>query len=198
MFERGRALARHELGDLARPEVADLDLSAHDIDTGARGVHGHAELCALDHGGEIGGLDLEMFDVALLDLKQDRAGPLDDRGRQCFLLFGGQPDHRIRRNQDAFLSARQEYAAIAARAYGIAWLEIVLGLKRRLLHVSVCDPDLAGRFADRPCAALSGECPRCSRKCKYRCDQTQKHAGHPDNPFVRTRRPQGIRQKIQY
>ena len=144
MFERGRALASHELGDLARPEVADLDLSAHDLDTGTRGVHGHAELCALDHGGEIGGLDLEMFDAALLDVEQDRTGPLDDRGRQCFLLFGGQPDYRIRRNQDAFLAAQQEHAAVAARPYCIAWLEIVLGLKRCLLHVAARDPDLAG------------------------------------------------------
>jgi len=119
----GRALARHELGDLG-PDLKSLtfDLSRHDIDTGARGVHGHAELCALDHGGEIGGLDLEMLDVALLDTQAGSSRPAGRSWSSMLLLFGGQPRSPNSAQSRCFLSARQEYAAIAARAYGIAWL----------------------------------------------------------------------------
>ena len=69
-------LAGHHLRDLAGLEVGNLDLAADDVDGGAGGAHGDAELCALDDGGEVGRLDLEMLDVLLLDLEQDRASLL--------------------------------------------------------------------------------------------------------------------------
>src|ERR1700746_1619043 len=47
---------------------------------------------ALHHCGQIGRLDLEMLDVALLDLEQDRTGLLQDRGRHPVLLLGRQAD----------------------------------------------------------------------------------------------------------
>ena len=88
MGESGRMLSRHHLRDLARPEIGDLDLSADDVDAGVAGVDGDAKLRALDDRGEIGRLDLEMLDVALFHLEQDRTGLLHDRRRQSFLLLG--------------------------------------------------------------------------------------------------------------
>ena len=62
-----------------------------------------AELRALHDGGEIRRLDLEMLDVALLHLEQDRAGLLDDGGRHPVFAFLGNADRRIRRDQDGLL-----------------------------------------------------------------------------------------------
>ncbi len=86
-------LARHDLRNLARPEVGDFDLATGHVDAGARGIHGDAKLRSLDHGGEVGGLDLKVLDVALFDLEQDRTGLLQDRRRQPVLLLGRQPNH---------------------------------------------------------------------------------------------------------
>ena len=93
MREGGRGLSRHHLGDLTRPEIGDLDLSPDHVDASAGAADGDAKLRALDDRGEIGGLDLEMLDVALFHFEQDRAGLLDDRGRLPVFLFERQSDH---------------------------------------------------------------------------------------------------------
>ncbi len=89
-------LASHHLSDLARFEICHFNLTADHVDSGLAGVDGDAELRALHHGGEVGGLDLEMLDVALFNVEQDRAGLLHDRRRQSFLFLGGDADHGIR------------------------------------------------------------------------------------------------------
>ena len=89
----GGVLAGQHLGNLAGLEVGDLDLATDDVNRGAGSAHGDAELCALDYGGEVGRLDLEMLDVLRLDLEQDRASLLSDGGRKTVLLLRGQADH---------------------------------------------------------------------------------------------------------
>ena len=84
------------MGDLARFEICDLDLTADHVDGGLPCVDGDAELRALHHGREVGSLDFEMLDVALFNVEQDRAGLLQDRRRESFLLLGGDADHGIR------------------------------------------------------------------------------------------------------
>src|SRR6267378_616223 len=69
----GCDLSGHYLRNLARPEVCDLNLSSDDVDGGPGGADGDAKPRALDDCGEVGGFDLEMFDVALFHLEQDRA-----------------------------------------------------------------------------------------------------------------------------
>jgi hypothetical protein len=64
-----------------------------------------------------------MLDVLLLDLEQDRACLLRDGGRKPLLLFGGQADHGVRRDQDALFATDQQDAPVAAGANGVAGLE---------------------------------------------------------------------------
>ena len=93
MREGGRDLTGHDLRDLARLEIRNFDLPPAHVDAGTGSLDGYAELRALDDGGKIRRLDFEMLDVALLDLKKDRAGLLNDRRRQPFFLFRRQTDH---------------------------------------------------------------------------------------------------------
>src|SRR5205085_4174195 len=99
------------------------DLSAPHIDTRTRAIDRDAELRALHDGGEIGRLDLEMLDVALLDLEQDRTRLLQDRSRHAVFLLGRHTDHRIRGNQDALFAAHQQHAYIASGPDGVAGLQ---------------------------------------------------------------------------
>src|SRR5215218_540597 len=85
--EGGCMLARHHLSDLARLEVCDFHLTANHVDGGIPCIDGDAELRALHHGCEVGSLDLEMLDVALFNVEQDRAGLLLDRRRESFVLL---------------------------------------------------------------------------------------------------------------
>ena len=89
-------LARHHLSDLTRFEICDFNLTADHVDGSFPCVDGDAELRPLHHGCEVGSLDLEMLDVALFNVEQDRAGLLQDRRRESFLLLGGDADHGIR------------------------------------------------------------------------------------------------------
>jgi hypothetical protein len=91
-----------------------------------------------------------MLDVALFDLKQDRTGLLQDRGRQPILLLGRQTDHRIRRDQNGFLAAHQKHAAVAAGPDGVTRLQDLFLRQRSLLGARNGRPDFARRFADPP------------------------------------------------
>src|SRR6267143_6416129 len=64
-----RDLSRQHLRYLARPEVRDLNLSSDHVDPRAAGIYRDAKLRALYDCGEVGGLDLEMLDVALFHLR---------------------------------------------------------------------------------------------------------------------------------
>ena len=68
---------------LAGLEIHHFDLAPEHVDVRATVVDRDAELRALHHGGEIRRLDLEMLDVALFDLEQDRTGLLNDGGRHA-------------------------------------------------------------------------------------------------------------------
>ena len=150
-------LTGHHLGDLAGLEIGDLDLATDHVDAGLAGGDGDAKLGALHHSGEIRRLDLEMLDVALFDLEQDRAGLLHDCRRQPFLLFGGYADHRIRRHEDGLFAAPEEYTSGTAGADGIARLHEIFMLHRGLLNAGAGEPDLARRFADDPVVTVGSE-----------------------------------------
>jgi len=77
-------------------------------------------LRTLHHGRQIRRLDFEVRNVALLDLQQNRAGLLGDRGRKAVFLLRRNADDRIRRDQNRFLTAHQQNATIAPRCHGIA------------------------------------------------------------------------------
>ena len=168
--EGGRMLARLDLRDLSGAEIGHLDLAADHVHAGAGGIHGDAKLGALDDGGEVGGLDLEMPDVALFDLEQDRPGLLHDRGRQPFLLLGGHADHRIRRDHHGFFAALEQDAAVLAGADGIAWLQKLFLPERGRLGATVGEPDFTGGLADRPFAVIGGKGARSCREDE-RCRQ---------------------------
>jgi hypothetical protein len=150
-------LAGHHLRDLAGLEVRNFNLAADHVDAGLPRIDGDAELRALHHGGEVRRLDFEMLDVALFDVEQDRARLLHDRRRQPFLLLDGDADHGIRRDQDRFVAARQQRAAVTAGANGVARLQDVFLLQRCLLNATAGEPDFAGGFADYPVATIGGE-----------------------------------------
>ena len=143
MLECRRGLAGHHLGDLARPEIGDLDLSVQHAHLGAAGVHGDAELRALDDGGEIGRLDFEMLDVALFDFEQDRACLLHDGGRKPVLLLRRQADNGVGRYQNRLLATDQQHAAVAPGPNGVAGLQRLFLLERDLLRAVRRDPDVA-------------------------------------------------------
>ena len=90
-------------------------------------------------------LDLEMLDVALLHLEQDRAGLLQDRGRQPVLLVLLRDAHgRVGRDQDGLVAARQEDPAVLAGADGSAWLQGHAVRERDQLQPLSGDRDIAG------------------------------------------------------
>ena len=190
MLEDGGGLPRQDLGDLSGLEVGDLDLAAEHADLGAARIHGDAELRSLDHGGEIGRLDLEMLDVALLDLEQDRTCLLDDGGRETLLLLGRQADHRVGRDQDRFLAADEQHAPITSGANGVAGLECLLLIQRNLLRAAGGDPDLAGGLADRPDAIVRGGC------AGGRSQDQRSREGAPHSNFAQHDDPQSALQPV--
>ncbi|MHC2378043.1 hypothetical protein ACVIHA_002418 [Bradyrhizobium liaoningense] len=178
----------HELGNLARLEIGDFDLPAEHADLGAAGTHRDAELRSLDHGGEIGRLDLEMLDVALLDLEQDRTRLLDDGGREPLLLLGRQAHHRIGRDQNRLLAANKQDASVAPGTNGIARLQRPFLAQRHLLRAARCKPDLAGGLADRPGTVIRSECTG------SRCQGQRHDEGAPHSNFAEHDDPQSALQ----
>jgi hypothetical protein len=86
-------------------------------------VDGHAKLRALDHRGEIGGLDLKMIFAPLLDLEQDRARLLQDGGREAVLLLGGDADDGVGGDEDRLFAARQKHASVLPGANHVTGFE---------------------------------------------------------------------------
>jgi hypothetical protein len=82
--------------------------------------------------------------------------------------LGGHTDHRIRRNQDGFFAALEQHASGTAGADGVARLQEIFLLQRRLMHASAGEPNLARGFADDPVVAVGGEGGR-GRRQDERC-----------------------------
>ena len=59
------------LSDLAALEVGDFNLTPHHLDFRAVRGHGDPELRALHDRREVGRLDFEMLNIALLDFEKD-------------------------------------------------------------------------------------------------------------------------------
>ena len=124
-----------------------------------RGVHGDAELRALDHGGEIGRLDLEMLDVALLDLEQDRARLLDDGGRRALPSSpAGRPTTEfgeIKIVSSPRTSSTRPLRPVRMVSPGFSTSFLVSDAGCAPVAAS---PDLTRELADRPDAIVRGGC----------------------------------------
>jgi len=75
-----RGLSRLYKRELSRTEIGYLDLTALDVDLGSPRRHRYLELRAFDDGGEKRRLDIEMLYIPLVDIQQNGAGLLQDRG----------------------------------------------------------------------------------------------------------------------
>ncbi len=139
------------------------------------GVHGDAKLRALDHGGEIGGLDLEMLDVALFDLEQDRTGLLHDRRRQPVLLLAGTPTTEF--GEISMVSSPRRSSTRPLRPVRMVspGFSSLFLLQRRRLRAGTGEPDFAGGFADRPGAVIGGKSAGSCRQ-NQRCRQKPRNA----------------------
>jgi len=99
---------------LAGSGIRNFNRSPQDINMRDTTFEDDLKICRLRDSGEERSFNLEMLHLASLDLKQDRARPLNDRTRHSVAdaLWNGY--FRVRRNQHRLLAAHEKDAAIVA------------------------------------------------------------------------------------